>query len=286
MAKAGEDGVSGNLNGNNGIIPSNDGNDGGDGQGKIIRGFAIKALALLGGAFLIRRLTKRATRFDHTRKAVETFCGEKYSTEQAIKDPLQYFNIRLHACPAGVFPDGSQILYSEQAFWRTPERPYRQRFVKVKPCAKDMNCDVEMASYAVKDVEQFRNFCDRKIEDRPSITDVEENISEHLFTVHLKRCERGRKCLYEGSTSPGGFPQNYNGATYSTCEVSLFKNGEIHQWDRGFNEQDAQVFGPTTGPYEFKPQNLIATSGPFSDSLVSSSRALENKAEQTVGDSA
>ncbi|KAJ0939369.1 putative cytochrome P450, chromophore lyase CpcT/CpeT, cytochrome P450 superfamily [Helianthus annuus] len=40
--------------------------------------------------------------------------------------------------------DGSKVLYFEQAFWRTPHKPFRQRFCKVKPCPKEMKCDVEM----------------------------------------------------------------------------------------------------------------------------------------------
>ena len=33
-----------------------------------------------------------------------------------------------------------------------------------------------------------------------------QDIAEHLTTVHLKRCERGKRCLYEGSTPLASFP--------------------------------------------------------------------------------
>lgn len=36
-----------------------------------------------------------------------------------------------------------------------------------------------------------------------------QDIAEHLTTVYLKTCERGKRCLYEGSTPPGGFPNSW-----------------------------------------------------------------------------
>lgn len=38
---------------------------------------------------------------------------------------------------------------------------------------------------------------------------VFQDIAEHLTTVHLNRCERGKRCLYEGSTPPRGFPNTW-----------------------------------------------------------------------------
>ncbi|XP_020522928.1 chromophore lyase CRL, chloroplastic isoform X2 [Amborella trichopoda] len=67
-----------------------------------------------------------------------------FSSEQASRDPMNYFNLRTLTCPATVMVDGSKVLYFEQAFWRTPEKPFRQRFYMVKPCPKEMKCDVEV----------------------------------------------------------------------------------------------------------------------------------------------
>lgn len=36
-----------------------------------------------------------------------------------------------------------------------------------------------------------------------------QDMAEHLNTVYLSACERGRRCLYEGSTPPGGFPNSW-----------------------------------------------------------------------------
>ncbi|XP_052183479.1 chromophore lyase CRL, chloroplastic-like isoform X2 [Diospyros lotus] len=192
-----------------------------DGWGRARR-VVVKALVVIGGAVLLRRLTKSTTPWEHTRIVARSLSGVKYSREQASRDPDNYFNFRWLSCPAAEMVDGSKILYFEQAFWRTPHKPFRQRFFMVKPCPKEMKCDVE-------------------------------DIAEHLTTIYLKRCERGRRCLYEGSTPSDGFPNSWNGATYCTSELSVLKNDEIHSWDRGYDDDGNQVWGVKGGPYEFKP---------------------------------
>eukprot|EP00850_Spirogloea_muscicola_P013810 SM000095S25024 [mRNA] locus=s95:532479:538278:- [translate_table: standard] len=134
----------------------------------------------------------------------------------------------------------------------------KTRFYKVKACPKEAECDAEVASYALRDIEQYRNFCDRPSNQRPQLEEVEGDIAEHLTTVYLSRCERGRKCLYEGSTPPGGFPNTYNGATRCTSELTLFKNGDVHCWDRAYDDDGNQVWGTKGGPYEFKPRSSSA----------------------------
>ncbi|CAM6008546.1 unnamed protein product [Sphagnum balticum] len=231
---------------------ANGNRNGGGGGGRMVRGLVIKAVCLIGGAFLLRKMTKTTTRRDHARMVAQSLSGEKFSTEQSSRDPMTYFNLRLLTCPATVLVDGTRVLYFEQAFWRTPDRPYRQRFYMVKPCPKEMKCDVEVGSYAVRDIEEYRNFCDRPTNQRPQPEDVVGDIGEHLTTVYLSHCERGRRCLYEGSTPPGGFPNSWNGATRCTSELTLYRNNEIHCWDRAYDDDGNQVWGVRQGPYEFK----------------------------------
>ncbi|KAK4767604.1 hypothetical protein SAY86_015354 [Trapa natans] len=217
------------------------------------RGMVIKALVLAGGALLLKRLTKSKTRWDHARFVANSLSAEKFSREQASRDPDNYFNIRLLTCPAAEMMDGSKILYFEQAFWRTPQKPFRQRFCLVKPCPKDLKCDVKVSTFAIRDMEEYKNFCDRPKDQRPPPEEVIGDIAEHLATIHLKLCDRGKRCIYEGSTSPDGFPNTWNGATYCTSELAILKNNEVHIWDRCYDEEGQQVWGPKTGPYEFKP---------------------------------
>lgn len=123
----------------------------------------------------------------------------------------------------------------------------------MKPCPKEMKCDVEVSSYAVRDIEEYRKFCERPKNQRPQPDEVLKDMAEHLSTVYLSACDRGRRCLYEGSTPPGGFPNAWNGATTCTSELSIYKNGEVHFWDRAYDDAGKQVWGVRQGPYEFKP---------------------------------
>ncbi|KAG6510176.1 hypothetical protein ZIOFF_028185 [Zingiber officinale] len=171
------------------------------------------------------------------------------------------FNVRLGTQRSG----GGKMDLSDQ-----PELgligPIRliQRFYMVKPCPKEMKCDVELSSYAIRDVEEYKNFCDRPRGQRPQPEEVIGDIAEHLTTIHLSRCERGKRCLYEGSSPPGGFPNTWGGASYCSSDLTIHRNGEVHTWDRGYDEEGNQVWGPKTGSYEFKPARLSNNGDMFS----------------------
>ncbi|KAH9613359.1 hypothetical protein KSS87_004752 [Heliosperma pusillum] len=254
--------------------------EGGSGEGwNTAKGFFIKTLVVIGGALFIRRLTKSTTRRDHARLVTNSLSGQKNSREQAARDPDHYFNLRMIACPAADMVDGTSVLYVEQAFWRTPQKPFRQRFYTVKPCPKEMKCDVELSTYAIRDMEEYKNFCDRPKDQRPLPEEVIGDIAEHLTTVPLKRCERGKKCLYEGTTPPEGFPNTWSGAAYCTSELAILKNNEIHVWDRGYDEEGNQVWGVKEGPYEFKPASTSSFKDLYSPLNLLTPLALDKRIE-------
>ncbi|CAO2826927.1 unnamed protein product [Amaranthus hypochondriacus] len=245
------------------------------------RGLVIKTLLVVGGALFIRRITKSTPRVDHARFVSQSLSGEKNSQEQAAKDPDHYLNMRMIACPAAEMGDGSKVLYFEQAFWRTPQKPFRQRYYVVKSCSKEMKCDVELSSYAIRDMEEYKNFCDRPKDQRPLPEEVIRDIGEHLTTIPLKRCERGKRCLYEGKTPPEGFPNTWNNAAYCTSEMSIFKNNEIHLWDRGYDDEGNQVWGVKEGPYEFKPASTSSFEDVYAP-LNSSPLSLDKRIEGSL----
>ncbi|KAE8681450.1 Chromophore lyase CRL [Hibiscus syriacus] len=88
-------------------------------------------------------------------------------------------------CPATEMVDGSN------AFWKSPQKPFRQRFLLVKPCPKNLKCDVEVSSFAIRDVEEYKNFCDCPRDQSPQPEEVIGDIAEHLTTIHLNRVKGG-----------------------------------------------------------------------------------------------
>ncbi|KAG0487441.1 hypothetical protein HPP92_009536 [Vanilla planifolia] len=178
----------------------------------------LKALVPCWRCASLKRLRRSTTRWDHARAVAQALSGEK----GASLHPDKYFNLS-HFC----FDD---VLIAEVL-----PSLFRLRFYIVKPCSKEMKCDVELSSYAIRDTEEYKNFCDRSKDQRPRDEEVIGDIAEHLTTIHLSRCERGKHCLYEGSTGSGGFPNSWNGASYCSSELIIHKNGEVHAWDRGYD---------------------------------------------------
>ncbi|KAA0055358.1 chromophore lyase CRL [Cucumis melo var. makuwa] len=209
-------------------------------------GLIMKTLVLVGGALLLKRLTKSTTRWDHARFVSQSLSGEKNDYVPCSRNGGWFHGVILRTS----FLQNSSETLSPGIVIISPSS---LRFYTVKPCSKEMKCDVELSSYAIREMEEYKNFCDRTKDQRPLPEEIVGDIAEHLTTLHLKRCDRGKRCLYEGSTPPGGFPNSWNGASYCTSEIAILKNNEVHTWERGYDEDGNQVWGTKEGPYEFKP---------------------------------
>ncbi|KAG6418244.1 hypothetical protein SASPL_120445 [Salvia splendens] len=235
------------------------------------RGVVLKTLVLMGGALLLKRLTKSTTRWDHARIVADSLAGEKFSREQASRDPDNYFNLRWLSCPAAEMVDGSRVLYFEQV-----------EYVKILSwmCLTLQGFFIfKIFNRLLRDRhsgELLTNLFDRNLDAeifhgkallKEMKCDVED-IAEHLTTIYLKRCDRGKRCLYEGSTPSDGFPNTWNGASYCTSELTVLKNSEIHTSDIGYDYEGNQVWGVKGSPYEFKPAPASSFSDPFSSLTI------------------
>lgn len=241
------------------------------------------AMLFLGGlAVGAQRRTK-----DPVNRVADILSGEKDTLAQSARNPKVYFQNVLSSCPVARLDDGGKVLYSEQAFWRTPEKPYRQRFLLVRPVkdGKVLGVDdgegegggaggyggnrmppsedaigpetvAELAVHGVSDQRKWLNHCKR-----PKIEQVQNHVEnldfgEHLMSVYLSACERkrdGPKCEFEGATPYEGFPTSFGGAEMMTSEMTLYKGGTADVWDRGYDASGVQVWGSPHGPYEYVP---------------------------------
>lgn len=71
------DDVNGSFGLGEGYNASGSEGGGGGGHGRMVRGLVIKAACVIGGAFLLRKLTKSTTRWDHARAVAQSLSGEK-----------------------------------------------------------------------------------------------------------------------------------------------------------------------------------------------------------------
>jgi len=186
--------------------------------------------------------TQRRQR-DPVNRIADILAGEKDTLGQSARNPKVYFQNSLSSCPVARLDDGGKVLYSEQAFWRTPEKPYRQRFLLVRPVkdGKVVGVDeeggvgggssaayggdrmppsedaigpetvAEVAVHGVSDQRKWLNHCKRpKIE---QVQNTVENIDfgDHLMSVYLSTCDRKKK--RESKPGVRARPCEYEGAT-------------------------------------------------------------------------
>ena len=173
--------------------------------------------------------------------------GSFSSAQQSASDPDNYFDIRLHMVPIWAERADGPWLYVEQAAASAPDEPYRQRvYHLVKREGGGLRVDVnEFPGDPLRFAGAWAE---------PSAFDALEPgdlMPRTGCSVHLERSGAG----YTGSTLGKGCSSTLRGASYATSFVTVTENS-VTSWDRGFDEADEQVWGPTEGPYRFQRLEL------------------------------
>lgn len=172
-------------------------------------------------------------------RLAQHLAGRFDSSAQAARD-RSYFGVSLRACPFALEELGAHVLYVEQAMVDTLDAPYRQR-VYVLSATDEQGAKSEV--HELTDPAKFVGFCDDAGIAAPTANDL---ILKEGCAVHLR--EEGD--TFVGGTEGNGCASTRQGATYATSEVTITPV-QIRSWDRGYNAEDAQVWGAQAGPYEF-----------------------------------
>lgn len=166
--------------------------------------------------------------------------GNFNSSRQARADTT-YFDITLRMTPIWNEREG-HWLYVEQSLSDSLEKPYRQRIYKLSR---------ENDSILRSDIFTFPNaslwigkwetpeFFDRLL--------LETLIPRSGCEVFLKKTGEN---TFVGKTNDKNCPSDLRGAKYTISEVEISERRMI-AWDRGFNENDSLVWGPSKGGYIF-----------------------------------
>lgn len=166
-----------------------------------------------------------------------------FSTKNQWQEDTAYFYITL--CMQPLWPESAPgyWLYVEQAAFAAPDRPYRQR---VYHLFLHPNDDVIVSKvYEMVDPAYFVGAChDRGLLDllTPEML-MERPGCELLLT-------RTADKVFAGATLPGACLSGWRGAAWVSSDVTITPDGLI-TWDRGWNEQGVQVWGPEDGGYRF-----------------------------------
>jgi CpeT protein len=178
------------------------------------------------------------------KKLFKTMTGSFSSVEQSKTD-TNYYDIRLHMTPIWQERGIGYWLYVEQAMGEMQEKPYRQRIYRL---FKINDTTVVSQVYNIKDPLRFAGvFKTKNPLTQLTIDSIE---SKRGCAIFLVKDANGN---YKGSTNGKDCPSNLRGATYTTSNVSI-TNDRIVSWDQGFDANDKQVWGATTGGYQFIKQ--------------------------------
>lgn len=207
----------------------------------IVCSLAIHA-SLLGGC--ATQAPKSAVE-DAAATVARLLSGSYASSRQAHND-RSYFDVRLFMRPIWTERRGEHWLYVEQAMATTLDKPYRQRVYRIVAGeAEDEGVVISHVYTLPGDPLHFAG-----AHANPALLNwlKPENLIEREGCAIYLRQEAADR--YVGSTRGKDCSSDLRGARYTTSRVVLWR-GLLSSWDRGFDQEDTQVWGAVTGPYEF-----------------------------------
>jgi hypothetical protein len=167
--------------------------------------------------------------------------GSFSSEEQAYSD-TNYFNIELEMVQIwNDRPDGPWI-YVEQAAADYKEKPYRQRVYQLK---KRNDGKIESIIYTIPHPLRFAGDFRKDI---PLLRLTPDSLGlREGCDVVLFRVDEG---YFDGGTVGNKCKSDLRGASYATSSVTIMED-RVLSWDRGFDENNKQVWGAENGGYVF-----------------------------------
>lgn len=173
--------------------------------------------------------------------AADWMTGAFSSARQAEDNP-SYLDIRLHM--VRIWPQRTDgiWLYVEQARADYLDRPYRQRVYHLTSRADgSLESKVHTFPDPLSRAGEWRK-------PQPMADLSPENLTEREgCSIFMTRTSSGQ---FLGSTQARNCPSDLSGAAYATSEVSITPDLLV-SWDRGFDSQGRQVWGPVSGGYRF-----------------------------------
>lgn len=166
--------------------------------------------------------------------------GSFNSYEQSVADS-DYYNITLEM--AKIWPERTDgyWIYVEQAVAQNKDKPYRQRIYNL--VEKDEG--IYSIIYSIPNESEFTGGW--------KDVNVFNKISRDVLEIR-KGCEvvihRKDDNTFIGNSIAKNCTSNLRGATYATTEVEITKD-KLVSWDRGFDDNDNQVWGAEKGGYIF-----------------------------------
>ncbi len=166
-----------------------------------------------------------------------------FSSEKLAQKDTAYFHIILCMKPVWQHKDDGYWLYVEQSVYSNAENPYRQRVYHLS-LSEDRKSIVSRV-YEIKDPQRFTGGChDSDLLQKISDEDLTDRPGCELYLT------KTNDDVYEGSTPENTCFSSWRGASYVTSDAWIDAE-KVITWDRGWNENHEQVWGPEDGGYIF-----------------------------------
>jgi CpeT protein len=176
------------------------------------------------------------------KRLVSYMTGSFSSQDQAQSDST-YFDIRLETVPIWHARTDGYWLYVEQAVAGKENKPYRQRIYHItQPGPNTFESDIYLISQPLRFAGGW-NKTGFLSSLTPDSLDLKEGCS---IILH----EEG-DTAFVGGTEGKGCSSELRGATYTASEVRITPD-LIIIWDRGYDQNDIQVWGGEKGGYAFR----------------------------------
>lgn len=202
-------------------------------KNKLLRGLALLALTL----------TAAQTRADTLDEYLPLVIGSFDSSAQAAKDK-RYDNAIWHT--AEVWESNTDARYTYSENWLDGmDQPYRQRITRY---TLDSDGSILAESFPIPNAQNYVGAWKTPHQ----FNDLKPSQLGGAATCPARLAKTGKQ-RFEGGTTGQACKNRYKNASYMVSRSHTDANG-VNNWDRGFDANGEQVWGPLSGPYRFKRQ--------------------------------
>jgi CpeT protein len=166
-----------------------------------------------------------------------------FSSQQQAAADSSFFDIRLHMARIWKNRADGYWLYVEQAAAATSDKPYRQRIYHLT------QVDDSTFRSDVYSMHSPLRFAGEWKKPSPMALLLPDSLGERQGCSIILKKEGDS--AFVGGTVGKRCASMLAGAKYATSEVRITATG-LYSWDKGFDADDKQVWGSTTGGYIFQ----------------------------------
>ncbi len=173
----------------------------------------------------------------------EKYLTGSFSSLNQSRTDGDFYDIVLNMVPIWEDRNDGPWLYVEQAVASAADAPYRQRVYHLEQLGEN---EYVSTVYSFENPEQYAG---AHANEDPLSDMSPEDLSVRVGCAISVSWDSNQRA-FVGSTNGRDCESSLRGSTYATSEVFLHED-RLVTWDRGFNDENEQVWGAVKGGYIF-----------------------------------